>query len=326
MSRVVLAALIICLATWGKRVSGQTPINEVPGKLENTYREQGASYEGTVAIPRGEGNNLNCPIGATVQAWCSLTIQVITMAIGIWLVLLQIKRNHKSSLDLQIKQHQEELKLQLYGQLALQLSHVRLAIVEMHTEVRLLPSKITSYWKIVDELKIELEPVKTRAITLINMNSAVESKVLELMSMLENYEIALPQFKVFTKVFEKQLGICQKAFREFLDEAYRFLPCDVEEGKAKVMGLPKIIIPKHSTKEQEVLFQKLATNCADSYIQLTAFTIDLAVEVQNIILGGLFKRKLPPRAPKDKNSLVITSDSSNREMIDQFLRGDEKEE
>jgi|AntAceMinimDraft_9_1070365.scaffolds.fasta_scaffold100666_2 hypothetical protein len=259
-----------------------------------------------------------------MPSWINPVIDLIAIAIGVWLVLMQIKRNHKSNFELQTKQHQEELKLKLYDQLVHQIALAHHKIVQIHSEVSTLPFNINFFWKKKIEFNINPEPVKSRSIILIESNSIATNQVIELIAVLERYEIALPRFRTFIKVLAKQLEMIQKSFREFLDEATHFMPWDVEEEKAKKMGIPTTIIPNRPTEEQSKLLQKLATDCCDCYMQLTAFIYDLTIEAQNHILGELFNHKLPPREPKDENNLVVTFDSSNTKKIEEFLGSEEQ--
>lgn len=236
--------------------------------------------------------------------WLGLVLTAIGMILSVGIVLMQLGRQHKSSLALQRDNVKEELKLRVYESLGIKAQAFSDAEMEAGSYARSIWQDLDSrVWSANVGLKRSI--IKLRVDELSKLHFTASAALIDLIYSMEHWEIAFPAAKLFRVAFFSANHDVDEAFQPLHEDAIRLLPVDLGDDRLHVPALPTI----------EGLAELKSK--VDSYLEarstLRAYTHDLSVESQNLLLSNLFKNRVEIRRPFDPSYKVITA--SNTEAL-----------
>jgi hypothetical protein len=229
-------------------------------------------------------------------------LSVVSLIIGFVLLSWQLDRQHRNALEANRRQAQDRLKLDLYDKIAERIEATSAPL----TEVGLLPTAF------VGELTVRLVvwskhqeiPKSTRFPQLQTQQAAASRSIVALMSALETYAIVMPKFSVFRERLGEALRGLSSAVGDFHQAA---LPFAGSESAGPIRWPP--------TRDESQAVSGLADAVVRAFVNASAVVSDLRVEAQNYLLSGLFKRRVPLRAPGDPTVTVTTIASASKGKV-----------
>lgn len=235
-----------------------------------------------------------------VEQFISAAIILITAFLIIW----QISRQYRNSLELQRKNKVQELHLEIYKDIADKIEKANDDLSSIATSIAFsIPSGFTSKRFLMDESRklgreMYTSPLReTDEILLSNHALAVE-RVSSIILVMEKFEIALPDFLTIRRsimISEAQLN---KAFDEYHEKVLPYLPVTLPEEKQKEFG-KKILDKEPPTEEQNQELKKVGLKYYDVYVELASAIYDLRLEAQNYLLSPLFNRRISRHDDED---------------------------
>lgn len=144
-----------------------------------------------------------------------------------------------------------------------------------------------------------------RPTELLDLISALNAARSDLIHLLETYEISSPELKIFRTAFNVAFHdmeiIQQKIFGLYL----KTMSIDGPE--------PSIVFNKPTPNLSEVeVFKSMSDDFINSLMVISNFTWDLNVETQNLLLGGMFKHRVPKRKPLDPSVVVVSLEEAKK--------------
>jgi hypothetical protein len=247
-------------------------------------------------------------VGSEHHDWVGYVIAVIGLVVSIGLVLYQLGKQHKSSLQLQRSNAREALKLKVYEVLNKKVREFSRASSEARSYAESIPreleSQITSF-----NIGLKRSTITLRADQLSKVHYHASSLLTTLIIEIESWEIAFPASKLFRVALISANRDIEDAFHPLFSDSLCVLPTD--------LGDKGIHVPQPPTPEQ---LEKLKAECSaytDARTTLITYTHDLVVEAQNILLAELFDRRVEIRRPIDPIYKVITA--SNTEALMKYF-------
>lgn len=244
-------------------------------------------------------------IGSDHHDWIGYVIAVIGLIVSISLVLYQLGKQHRSSLQLQRDNAREALKLRIYEVLNTKVREFSRASSEARSYADAIPreleSQISSF-----RLGLKRSTSNLRADQLSKAHYRASSLLTGLIIEIESWEIAFPASKLFRVALVSANRDVEDTFHPFFSDSICVLPTDLGEKGTHVPQLP--------TVEQ---LEKLKAECLaydDARTTLVTYTHDLVVEAQNILLTELFDRRVEIRQPIDPRYKVITASNTDTLM------------
>lgn len=237
-------------------------------------------------------------IGSDQSNWIGYVITVIGLIISIGLVLYQLGKQHRSSLQLQRNSAREALKLRVYEILNTKVREFSRASSEAKSYADAIPREIESQINSFN-FGLKRSPPDLRANLLSKAHYHASSSLTELIVAIESWEIAFPAAKLFRIALISANQDIEDVFHPFFRDSISVLPTD--------LGANGIHIPQLPTAEQ---LERLKAECAaysDARTTLITYTHDLVVEAQNILLAELFDRRVEVRRPIDPTYKVVTA-------------------
>ena len=231
------------------------------------------------------------------------------MILSVGIVLIQLGRQHKSSLELQRDNAKEELKLRVYESLGIKAQAFSDAEMEAGLYAR-------SIWQDLDsqvwsaDVGLKRSIIKLRVDELSKLHFTASAALTNLIYSMEYWEIAFPASKLFRVAFFSANHDVDEAFHPLHDDAIRLLPADLGDDRVHVPALP--------TAERLVELKSKVDAYLEARATLRAYTHDLTVESQNLLLSNLFKNQVEIRTPFDPSYKVITA-SNTEALICHFL-------
>ncbi|MBI3829059.1 MAG: hypothetical protein HY291_06065 [Planctomycetes bacterium] len=261
-----------------------------------------------------------------MEIWIQIVgnvIQVISIIVGAWLVAIQIRKNHESSIEVQRENARLGLKVKVYEDFECFLNTAQERITIIDSVARSLPFSIYFYWRRKEEFKLK-EPthINHTSYSIARLHNRAMDSALKLIIKLESFEVALTESKTFVRALSIQMSKCSDAFREFHEATLMLLPVHVPKDKQAAVG-SKILEPHRPTDDNLNRIKKASEEYNEVLMDLQAFVYDLRVEAQNLLLGELFQKRVPPRKPIDPRHLVL---SSHPEVLAKLLAHVEHEE
>jgi len=141
----------------------------------------------------------------------------------------------------------------------------------------------------------------TTAPSLSATHQAAVSKLVDLIYILERYEIVFARFGTIQKALSDSHFGMGSRFTALYSRILPYLPL-VEGSEGTLLGTPDA----SAIADLNDLAAKYAEVCGD----LISYLMDLGVEAQNELLGPLFDREVPPRNPADRTKRVLKRDDA----------------
>lgn len=242
-------------------------------------------------------------------SWIDSTINVAAILLGALIVKWQVRQNAR-----------EQLRLQIYHEIS-RISH----------ELMLAETKATSFVNDVSmKLRLLQDPAlqallpsyqELRASKFTDLDYAVSSAAINVITVLEKYEIACPELKIFRTAINVVGSDVQKSHRKIFGEYLKAFSVEVQTSGPTSIETTVIHKPIPTGENLERI-QAVASEYVDAISRYGEISFDLDVESQNLLLGGLFDYRVPRRTPGDPNKIVITLDRTKAENLMRYFENE----
>ena len=263
----------------------------------------------------------------TEASWWKLVDPLITLAgivLAAWLIIWQMGRQHRDSLALQKENSRAEIRTKIYAELQAQVSIASAAELVASSYVRMIPLSLINYR---DQVRMGIVNaagppiVRERVAEFASLNNEMSNEVIGLISIFENYSIAVPEFEVFQHALNSAMHDVRKAFSALHSVLLVRLPVNLRQHlPAEFQDIPNADhVPAPPNDEELAEVQQLLDAYISSADDIGSYLSDLVVESQNTLLKDLYPdRQVPIREPIDPRLKVITS--ANSEELRRYFR------
>ena len=255
--------------------------------------------------------NAGAAEAVTWGAYVDHAVTFFGIVIAALIIVWQMGRQHRNSLNLQQENKRAELRAGIYTKLLDRINLAEGAEVKTSSFVRMIPFSLKTFRTQLD-LGINPSPVKERATELVRLDSELQTSGCHLIEIFESYEIALPGFDVFQDALNSVHHDLHKAFMPLYQETLRRLPLELvsdsslDGARSSQTERPLHVPPPPSEQEFEEL-ERLVEHYLDAVHRFGSYVHDLRVEAQNSLLSDLYPdQRAPRRTPLDPSQKVVT--------------------
>lgn len=234
-------------------------------------------------------------------------VQILAPFLAAVMILIQIRHNNKKDRE----KLKFDLQTKFYNEIEEKASIASDAVQEAHS--------------FCNSIMITCNMIKAGqnsqfTVTPLDFNRAqygLLSALADLVITIEKYEIVLAEITIFKSAFSAFSHDLREAIGQFYPVLLQILPYD----------LP---LPPDGEKMTRMHQAALNVEQADQLLELKddfekpihnigGILSDLRVEFQNVLLGPLFKRKLPPRQPLDPDNIVVRTDPASIAKLSDYF-------
>lgn len=234
--------------------------------------------------------------------------QIITIFAGFFVMAFQVYWQQKGNLKLQKENSREELKLTIYEKIEQAVSSFDKA--EVSSYLTLMQVYLTTTLAEIKNSR-PLTMISSRTIIFMEKNDIAANAAIQIVALIESWEIISPEFKVFRLALNSALHDLRESYTELYPLLRDHLPVDLP-----LEGQTKIVWPYKPTVEQLFIIQDKISLYLRNYNQLVGYTYDIKILSQNVLLKNLFENELPFRKPLDPNYIAI---NFQEKTIDEWI-------
>lgn len=232
--------------------------------------------------------------------------------IGAIVVVWQIGRQHRSSLELQNRNSQESLKLEIYKTLTLRLRDVtRTNVTAMMYAVNI-PSRVEIFQNSIKK-NMPLPFPGERAVEFSHLHSAANDALIALIQEFEAWSIVFPEFELFQTALNSANHDARNASHELFNRFILILPTDPPHDAPPEVPRPIPASPISADQLSEL--GRLVEEYRRAMDEIGCYVIDLQIEAQNKLLSGLFEHRVPRRKPLDPRLNVLSTEPVEMERL-----------
>jgi hypothetical protein len=244
-------------------------------------------------------------------------IQLAGIVTGLLIIVVQVGRQHRSSLLLQKENLRDAQRIKLFDELSEKIGDAEAAVVQLGIQGLLLPSALKTYLFQAQIPAFTPVPIKYRSLDLQGQQEALDAALLGVISAIERREVIAPALVIFRYALSDQSERSRKAFQHFADTARPLLPVDPPEDLRAAGVQPRTLKPleEEDIPPMEEAGGSLHAECS----QLTNYLNDLSREIQNRLLGSLFDSQVHARKPLDPRFLVIGTSKESLQQAEDRL-------
>jgi hypothetical protein len=243
---------------------------------------------------------------------------IATIAVGflgaiglIW----QIGRQARSAIEQNKNNESLKLKLKIYEEIIVTCRDASNAVVSMSSYVRLFHTNVILFQQIAQQGLQAVIP-DARVPRLIEKKTAVDTAVIEIISLTERWQIIDPRIQIFRVATGAAKYDIDAAWQPYFNVALARMPHEIP-GHAQQGTLFPWQPPSEQDSQQ---LEKIGSDLIDALMILQGYIYDLQIEMQNLLLGELFDRRLPPREPVDPRIAIIRLDQHKK--LDEYFNRD----
>ena len=237
---------------------------------------------------------------------------LIGIVSGAFVVAWQLARQHRSFLELQRRNAEEALKLDIYKTLTARLRDLSRTNTEAAIYAYVIPSSIENFQHQL-ACNIPAAPLTARAETFSQLNGAAQDALIELMQEFEAWSIAFPELELFQAALNSAAHDAQAASIALFNRLLTVLPTDPPmDAPANV---PRPMQKPPLSADQLSDLKRLVAEYKRAMDEIGAYVFDLQIEAQNKLLSGLFAHRVPRRKPLDPFSRVLSTEPAEKEAL-----------
>lgn len=249
--------------------------------------------------------------------WLQTIIEIVSIFAGIGIIVWQMARQHRSTLQIQKDNFKEKLRLEIYQELLKSSDSTSNKLSSQFANSINIPISLETYRAQIAS-GYSATPPRARASHFSEDHHSLNKSIARLFYIFERYTIAVPKFKIFQTGLNCAIYDANEAFRHLFIELLKFLPIDVQ-GSDQRPGTPSVIVPAVPTEEELNCVRELCQKYNQAIGDIISYLYDLTVESQNILLGTLFENRVPPRQPLDPKHVVITTDEESLKKLEKYF-------
>ena len=240
-------------------------------------------------------------LGDTTLTLIGHVLTLAGIVTGAIIVAWQIARQHRNGLQLQEEHLKNEIRVKLYERLADAVEEASSALSASLSAARraMMPFELPR--------PAASRPDRDAAPALSIARDQVSKAVTRLALVMERYEIVFPGFSDVSRAIAEEFKLYLDAHWEFWSRISPFLPLKAENPDEQ--ATVDRVFPRPATMQDIEALKELRRHFEDACWNLEAYTGDVRIESQNVLLGKLFARTLPARKPLDPNAKVLAPGS-----------------
>lgn len=282
-------------------VYSETPSkNDTTISTKNVERANPNNYPETIKVVNGNSGK---------PWWVEVLVTFASVTISALLIIWQIGRQYRNSIDLQQDNHRNQFKLKMYQELA---SFIDKATEKgrIGTVGLMLPGKIANSGSYTE--------IQERPLDISNGSAELVIEVTKLMCFLETYEVVMPRFRIFRLAFGCAIDKLQKVTFEYFTMLLRFLPTDVKEEDAKRLGI-KVLPPVRPNNDELDKLREMGNQYFQECLDVYSYIHDLRIEAQKELLGNIFGNDVHGRMPNEEEYVVISADETKLAELEKYF-------
>ena len=327
----LLGCLLFAIGTTGVAYSqGESPEVEQESTVDDTSQAVAEQPAPTLPVPIlvESAQPTSYVIAETVSQSAlrnaiELGAPLAAIVIATLMIVWQMGKQHRSSLDLQRENTRAELRADIYSTLIDGINRAASAQIDASNYVRFLPVSIRTYR---DQIGLGMNPlpVKERSLEIRRRHYEMTTSVIKLLGVFESYAIAVPEFGVFHDAFNSAIHDVGQAFDPLFQGTLRILPIDAPTAQdAGRTANDQVPVPAHVpaplTDNEFQELDQLVERYLDAASDVACYIYDLRVEAQNELLSELYpNQRAPRRQPPDPRYRVIAIE--NAEELRTYFR------
>lgn len=248
-------------------------------------------------------------------------LQLIAIGVGVWVVKHQINKQQESVIYAQNETIKTNLRLQLRSDFEKIIDSLNsMTAVAGNFPLNLAMSILIARNNQITDRTVYIIPQRVPKFN--SDNADIHNGIVEIIKLIEKYEIVMPQLKIFQTAMNVAATDLRDATGRYFDSLLNFLPFDLPEHEAQRAGFAVRNRPLPSL-EQEVALKELGKRYSDALGILSCWIMDLRIELQNLALGNLYPNNfVPPRQPIDPIYKVIKTDPETILALTEYFEND----
>lgn len=228
--------------------------------------------------------------------------------VGFVAVIVQIGRQARAAIRQNRDNEAMKLKLRVYEQIRQTCEAVMNASGDLSNYLRTYSIQVAAA-RPMHRAGLAFTVPGARIPELVKKDAEVNLAAIRIITAIEQWQIIDPRIDVFQTAINAALHDLRAVFHgAFFPVAMRSLP--IEPPNAPVRTLPWLPPPGNVHAE----FERLAGNVIQALDAIGLYASDFQREMQNLLLGGLFARKLRAREPIDQRLFAISLARRNELM------------
>ncbi len=240
-------------------------------------------------------------------------VTIIGITVSAAMLLFQSYWQNRSNLTLQKENIREDIKRKFHAEIEEAISKASAASSKMTTTL------LDVYWIQYPSIKKSLEDgfplgFRTKIEDVMNCRKINSNAAIDVILMIEKYEIINPKINIFKTAINVALDGMWEHYEKLQSELITFLPSTASEEKKIFHPLPSL--------EKMHDFKKTIDLFLEANSHLSNWLGDFRIEVQNLLLGDLFKNKVPYRNPIDKKWMVVTTEKGNVKKLNDYFENE----
>ena len=228
---------------------------------------------------------------------------VVTFTFAQLVVIIQLGHQSRTALRQSRENEAAKLKLELYRSIVVSRDKAMRSGVTLNAYIQNLVQQI-SMAKSMQKLRLVHLVPDARASQLLNLSREATDSALEMISVVERWEIIDPRMRVFQDAINAALHDLRIAFSsKYIPASLTVMPMiHLSEGT----DLPWVIPNDSQVKDLEAATAQVS----EALNTLGAYVDDFQREMQNLLIGPLFDNKIAPRQPLDPSYRAVTLKNS----------------
>lgn len=237
--------------------------------------------------------------------WVTPLIYAAGIVLGLVGLGWQLRRQHQTAIDAQREQIREQLRLEIYHEIAAKNQTCSSALTQFGMDIFLFPLSLKQRMRMYSQFKRDPGPGVHTAERFSTGQARTSEGVIDVMSVLEKYEIALPGFHIFKEKLSKLSDDLREGYSKFHEK----IALIISHELLSEAGIPPWFPNEKGLDE----LSDMASKLHGIEVGMQGVLWDLRVEAQNNLLSNLFKDRVPPRKPGDTQVEVLRVDVASKE-------------
>lgn len=247
--------------------------------------------------------------------WMGDLITVLGIIIGAGIIVFQLNRQHKNTIEVQKENYREQLRLKIYQEFYTCLESANDKTCDASMYAFLIASNFEGYLHQITS-SINPPPVKARGNEFSDLHFTANNSIISLIMLIEKHVIVSPELEVFKLAFNSASYNISEAFRPLYSFLLGILPMDAVNAS----GIPVAMNVISPTPSQMSELDGLIKPYKEAHDELASYLYDLNIELQKIFLSRLFTSKVEIRQPIDPSFKVITTEPTDIEILKQYFK------
>jgi hypothetical protein len=224
--------------------------------------------------------------------WVDPLATVLGIIVGAYMILVQQRRASSA-----------ELKLKVFEEIQRGLSAASSAVTSAGIWAFSAPGNVERFFQLLHAQQNPALP-RSRTLEFFDLHAKASEATTDLISSLESYGIVSEHFELYRRALACAINDVRDAHTRLVPLLFRVLPFDPPPGMPGNVQMP------NSSETDQRAFRAACENYWQMQSTVSNYIHDIKGESQNVLLGGIFKRRVPPRDPPDKTLWVLRTDDS----------------